>query len=177
MEKINKYQNGKIYKIISFSHPDLVYYGSTCNTLSKRFGEHQTHFKKPDHNRVVNEILKFDDAKILLVELFPCNSKIELVKREGEYILNNNCVNKKVAGRTKEEYRIQNRENILIAKRKYRENNIEKCKLLGKINYEKKKEILKEIIMCSCGSKITRSWKTQHEKTIKHLNFLNLNNG
>ena len=46
MEKDNKYSRGKIYKIISPSHPELVYYGSTCNDLYKRLHQH----KQPNNN-------------------------------------------------------------------------------------------------------------------------------
>ena len=52
----------------------------------------------------------FENCKIELVENFPCNSKEELTKREGFYIQSNDCVNKHIAGRTKEEYKEQTRE-------------------------------------------------------------------
>ena len=34
------------------------------------------------------------NEEIELVENYPCNSKEELEKKEGEYIKNNECVNK-----------------------------------------------------------------------------------
>ena len=40
-----------------------------------------------------------ENCKIALVELFPCASKMELERKEGEYIKNNDCVNKTVVGR------------------------------------------------------------------------------
>ena len=39
------YQNGKIYTIRSRSRPDLIYVGSTIQSLSTRFGEHKKTIK------------------------------------------------------------------------------------------------------------------------------------
>jgi hypothetical protein len=38
---------------------------------------------------------------------------MELDKREGEYIRNNNCINRCIAGRTQKEYYEENKEKIL----------------------------------------------------------------
>ena len=43
-------------------------------------------------------------------EDYPCNSKKELDAREGEYQKNNDCVNKRVAGRTKKQHYEDNKE-------------------------------------------------------------------
>jgi hypothetical protein len=42
-------------------------------------------------------------AKSELVEDFPCDNKEQLRQREGWYIQNNPCVNKRVAGRSVQE--------------------------------------------------------------------------
>jgi len=86
------YQNGKIYKIFSLSHPELVYYGSTTlKYLSTRFGNHRNLSRTKWCSSWV--VFQYDDARIVLVESFPCNSKDELVAKEMEYIQNNECVN------------------------------------------------------------------------------------
>ena len=41
---INRYKTSKIYKIWTTLGDD-VYYGSTCNTLEKRFSEHKLAYK------------------------------------------------------------------------------------------------------------------------------------
>lgn len=57
--------------------------------------------------------MKYDDVCIELIEEFPCNSKVELLKREGEIIKQTpNCVNRCVAGRTKKEWDEANREHV-----------------------------------------------------------------
>ena len=53
-----------------------------------------------------------DNCKIELVELYPCNSKMELEKQEGRYIKENHCVNKHIAGRTNIEYYNDNKEQV-----------------------------------------------------------------
>jgi len=134
----NKYQRGIIYAIRSH-HTDDVYLGSTTQPLHKRLHQHKCH--KLDS---VNEILKYGDAYIDLVENFPCNSKAELNKREGWYIRNSDCVNKRIAGRTQQEYDFDNKE-IFAEKAKiyYAENKesiLEKSKAYYEANKEKKSE-------------------------------------
>ena len=120
------YQKGKIYKLWSPQGTDEeVYYGSTCNDLR---------FRKYGHKRKDNfcssNILfeKYDDVRIELVEDCPCNNKADLNKKEGEYIRENNCLNKNIAGRTDKEYYKDNKEKKKEQKREYYENNKEKTK-------------------------------------------------
>jgi hypothetical protein len=77
--EINKYQNGKIYQIISYSHPDLIYYGSTIQSLSVRVASHRRDMKN-GKNVSSKSIICFEDAKILLVENYPCKNKEDLNK-------------------------------------------------------------------------------------------------
>lgn len=105
---MNKYINGKIYAIISES-AQLVYYGSTIQRLSQRSGEHHRDYR----NYILNngykcssfDVLKHYDAKIILIEEFPCTSRLELEQREGFYQKNNPCTNVYLAGRDTKKYR------------------------------------------------------------------------
>ena len=88
------YQLGKIYTIRS-SETVGVYVGSTCDNLAKRFGGHKAVYNS---NKNVSSRHIFDygveNAYIELLENYPCNSKEELHKREGEHIrMMENCVN------------------------------------------------------------------------------------
>ena len=106
---MSKYQNAKIYKIVS-NAIDQVYIGSTYQALSARMSGHRKNFK-----RYMNgldkmfctsfSILEYGDAEIILIENCPCESKEELKARERFHIENNNCVNKKIPGRTMKEYK------------------------------------------------------------------------
>ena len=135
MKNDEKYQRGKIYKIVDNGY-NLIYYGSTINLLCQRIGTHRGNYKKYLNNKSNNVSLynMFDEygienCKIELVENYPCNNKEELLKREGYYISNNECINKLIAGRTQKERYELNKEHILKK---------------AKENYEKKKELKKE---------------------------------
>tara|TARA_R110000823_G_C15701201_1_gene476481 strand:+ start:184 stop:606 length:423 start_codon:yes stop_codon:yes gene_type:complete len=81
-----------------------------------------------------------DNVKIELIELYPCNSKDELNKREGELIRSMDCVNKNIAGRTYKEYYVENKEYY----KKYNEDHKEKIKEYREEHKTEAKEYQKE---------------------------------
>jgi hypothetical protein len=120
---MSKYTQGKIYKLTS-SYTDKVYIGSTINSLNNRFSVHKCDYKswlKSQRNKITSyDLLQFADVKIELIKEFPCETKKELEKEEGKLILENNCVNRCVAGRTNKEYRDEaNKEKIKENKKEY----------------------------------------------------------
>jgi hypothetical protein len=117
------YQNGKIYKLYSPSK-NLVYFGSTVQTLSQRLGGHI----RDNNNCMSKLVLECDDYKMELVEEYPCNNKQQLAKKEGEYIKNNECVNKCVAGRGNKEYYIDNADKLKEQGKQYYNDNVDKVK-------------------------------------------------
>ena len=146
------YQHAKIYKIFSYEN-DEVYYGSTIDTLSRRMTGHRTMYKKykegkSNNNYTSFKIIELTSAKIELVENYPCNSKEELLQREGYYIKNNNCVNKNIPGRTPKEYCEENKEQRKEYNKVYYEQNKEHKKeyrkKYGEANKEKHKKYMKE---------------------------------
>ena len=185
------YANGRIYKIEPICEHDEneVYYGSTCQLLCKRMDGHRGDYKswkagKRDKTSSYELFEKYgvENCKIYLVELYPCETKEELLAREGYHIKTNKCVNKIVAGRTQKQYYEDNKEILLKQQKKYyednkeilleqqkkydlenkdkiktyRENNkdkfIEKSKIYYQNNKEKLKTRLYEKIYCSCCS-------------------------
>jgi hypothetical protein len=137
------YQKAKIYRIVS-NVCDLVYYGSTCETLSQRLAQHRANYKRylegKNNNVTSFEIIEKGNYEIVLVENYPCNSKEELHRRERFYIENNECVNKQVPCRTKKEFYEDNREKILEYQKEYREENREKISEKKKEYYEDNRE-------------------------------------
>ncbi len=107
----NKYIRGAIYKIVD-SGNNKAYYGSTINKLNSRFKGHKREYKYWKAGKLKTKTSSFiifdefgvDNCTIELILEYPCNSRTELKKKEGEYIKNNECVNKLIAGRTKKEY-------------------------------------------------------------------------
>ena len=97
------YQNAKIYKIWSPS-TDKIFIGCTTeNLLSQRIAHHISEYKrylsgKDNIKSTSYDIISLGDAVIELIELFPCNSKDELLKRQAYHInLNKDiCINKTV---------------------------------------------------------------------------------
>lgn len=76
------YQQGKIYSIRSRSRPDLIYIGSTTQSLSMRMIGHRV----PSSKCSSKEIIDTGDAYIELIENFPCNDRYELNARENRHM-------------------------------------------------------------------------------------------
>jgi hypothetical protein len=130
------YQNAKIYKLVSNISTD-IYIGSTVNKLSHRLNHH-----KYKTNTCISKQLFANDAvvQIILIEMFPCNSKIELVAREHHYITTVSCINKRIPFITDivivngdqtewhKEYYKANKEHIKECNKEYKEANKYKIK-------------------------------------------------
>ena len=101
---------GRIYRIISESHPEVFpYYGSTIRPLKERWSKH----KSPFNNTGSKQLMGFEDVRMELVEEFVCESITTLRQREQWYIDNHPCCNEKNAvGMDRKEYRKANREHI-----------------------------------------------------------------
>ena len=145
------YENGKIYSIKSKKTED-IYIGSTILTLKERFNHHKYSYKYYQNGKGCYkssyEIVKYDDAYIELLEDYPCESKKELCKKEGEYIRNNKCINRNIAGRTQKEldkeYYEKHKERIKKRKKEYYEKHKEKRNEYDKEYRTKNKEKIKK---------------------------------
>jgi hypothetical protein len=161
------YQRGKIYKLVN-DEMGLTYYGSTCNELRKRFHTHKSETNRSSSKKLFEK----GEVQIILVEKYPCNDKMELLKRERYYIENNECVNKNIPLRTDKEYYNDNKEKY----RDYYQNNKESMNKKSRDYHEKNKESMnkkqKEKFNCECGGKFTRIHKATHLKTNRHQNYL-----
>tara|TARA_R110002012_G_scaffold102783_1_gene242358 strand:+ start:72 stop:776 length:705 start_codon:yes stop_codon:yes gene_type:complete len=127
------YSKGKIYKIVNDVN-DKVYYGSTIQKLCYRMCQH-----RDKHNHCMSKKLNVNikECKIILVENINCKSKEELEKRERWYIENNECVNKRIPGRTTKEYYEENKHRLRLEKKIYSEKNKEKIQQYREENKEK----------------------------------------
>lgn len=137
------YKNGKIYCIRS-KLSDEVYIGSTCVPLSKRMTHHRAGCKA-GRNCASAKLIALGDAYIELIEEYPCENKEQLNRREGEIMrAHTNRVNKRIAGRTDQEYHQDNSEMIAKRCRKWREANPEKVAEYAKANREKNRDKINE---------------------------------
>ena len=159
------YKNSKIYQLWSPSNLDLVYIGSTTQTLSLRMGQHRSKYKQylnGTYNYVSSfKVLECPDARIELIEEVKCESRAELHKIEGKYIRERDCVNKVIAGRTMKEYR-----------RTHKEQRNEYGRQYYRTHKEKIKEKMSVKVQCECGSSVSKRNISTHRKTKKHQTYL-----
>ena len=143
------YQNSKIYKLVSNKTSD-IYIGSCLMRLSTRLCGH-----KHKSNKAVSRNLFINDAiiTIVLIEIFPCNTKNELKARELHHITTNNCINVNKPFVCEipcsdikawhKEYQQANKEHISANQKEYRQANKEHISANQKEYYQANKEHLR----------------------------------
>lgn len=173
------YSQGKIYTIRCKVNTFLIYVGSTTQSLSQRWGGHKKDsLRKPQIILYTNIKNDWDNWYIELYEKFPCGSKEELMKKEGEIIRLIGNLNKNVAGRTMKEYdeerktnpeRIHQKKEIGI---KYRAEKADEIKINKKEYFQKNSEKIKKDrsikVKCECGCEVSKGNLGEHRKSVKH---------
>jgi hypothetical protein len=156
MGELNKFQEGKIYKIICDDF-DKIYIGSTVQKLSQRLASHKA--KQCCYSK---ELFEYPNVRIELIEQYPCNSKDELTKREQYYINENRdiCINNKNAYISKEDAKERDRLHLIEYYR---------------LNRDVIREQQKEKMICECGVEINKNHKQRHIETEKHIELMKLN--
>jgi hypothetical protein len=170
------YNKGKIYTLRCRTDDNLIYVGSTIQALCERLAQHKCRGNdNKNKNRLVYTTInnEWDKWYIELYELYPCNCKEELSKREGEIIRQIATLNSRIEGRTHKEYYLDNKERLNIINTNNYQNNKEEIKLKFKERYNNNKEELKKKITCECGCIISKHHLNSHKKTQRHTNFLN----
>ena len=194
------YQNGKIYKITGTTDEgeELIYIGSTTLSLCQRLAGHKCYAKQGNYYSS-KQVVLCNDCLITLIELYPSNSKDELLMRERYYYDLYDCVNMVRPFRFKEEdkeikkkyqneyhnknreqilekqkeYHKKNREQILEKQKEYREENREILRKIANQFYENNKELIKqqrkETTTCECGCIIRKDCLSQHKKSKIHI--------
>ena len=164
------YNKSIIYKICC---NDLkikeIYIGSTTN-FTKRKQLHKSccnNINGKLHHLKLYKCIRDNGGwvnwSMILIDTVSCESKLELLKIEREYIEKNNSVlNCQIPSRTNKEYKKQYREVKKEYNSEYYQNNKQK------IN-EKRKEKM----TCECGSTFRACEKSKHYKTKKHIEFKN----
>ena len=77
------YKLGKIYKLTILDDKDLVYYGSTIQSLSMRLVGHKADYKryKLRKRNYVSSFKLFETGKYVMISLmedYPCNSMLNV---------------------------------------------------------------------------------------------------
>jgi len=136
---------GYIYKLTS-PNTNMIYIGSTSNSLKKRRSAHICQFRRysllPDEckQKYVSsfDLIKLGKVNIELIEEIKTDNKKDLREKEREHILKNKdlVLNKSIPNRSPKEWYADNSTNI---KAKYQINK-EKIKQYYKDNIEHYKE-------------------------------------
>ena len=121
------YQNGKVYKIVS-DQTDQIYVGSTCLSLAQRLAGHKSNYKtflkRGTHFITSFDIVKYDDCKIILIEVFPCDQRCELEAREYYHMKGfENKVNTVMPTRTSKQHYQENKELYQEKNKNYNEGH------------------------------------------------------
>ena len=159
------YGKAMIYKIVPKDNNDYCYIGSTCDFKSRK-NQHKTVCNNPNSRSYNYPIYKhirdnggWNEYEMILIEYYPCETKLELCKRERECkeIYNDN-LGRDIPGRTKKEYYQDNKKTILEKRKEYHQDNQEKIA-----------EQAKEKIECSiCNCYIRKHDFKRHTLTKKH---------
>jgi hypothetical protein len=176
------YSNGKIYKIVCNITGD-IYIGSTCEPiLARRLAGHVSTYKSylngKGNNITSFKIIANGNYDIVLIELFPCDTKDQLHARESHYTQTIQCVNRiknqglcnALGGKNSYDkfYRDDHKEQI----KQYTFDNKERKKQYDVTNQEHIRTQQKTVLICQCGSLYTRCNKSHHEQTNKHQEYL-----
>jgi len=153
------YSTGTVYKIICRLDSDIVYIGSTFNSLRNRWQHHRSNYgrylKAENHSMIYPYFEKYgiENFKIIKIKEYKCYRENRSDRRhlnvyETLWINKTKCVNKVVPFCIKK-----------LSKKQYREENKEKIR-------SKKKEPKLCII---CKNNITNSHFKRHSRTPKHI--------
>jgi hypothetical protein len=185
------YSKGLIYKIVcNDTECKSIYIGSTIS-FKHRKSKHKsdcTNENKKSYNLKIYQSIRdnggWDNWQMILVEYYPCETKLELEKREREIYeelkadLNTNkpYISKEEILEIKKENRKTNIEFFRKRDKEYYKNNKQKRLLYGKeyreLNTDKLKEYRKQKITCQCGSIVGILKVRRHERTKKHIKYM-----
>jgi hypothetical protein len=164
------YSNGKIYKIVCNITGD-IYIGSTCEPILARrlaghVGNYKSYLNGKGNNITSFKIIANGNYDIVLIELFPCDSKDQLHARESHYTQNIQCVNKvKNQGLLIELGRID-------YNKQYNVDHKDQHKQYYVANKEHIRTHKNTVIYCECGCSYTRQNKARHERSEKHKEYV-----
>jgi len=108
---VRDYSKGKVYKIVVDTEEEYKpYVGSTIQGLAERMGGHRSNYKrwKEEETTLCSSFELFDKfgitkCKIILLEEYPCDSKMKLLMKEREWFDKIECCNKTKPLRKEEE--------------------------------------------------------------------------
>jgi len=160
------YSKAIIYKLCC-KDPEItdIYVGSTCDKYTRK-SHHKGNVTNPNNERPVYKYIRkhggFDNWNFVPIEVYPCESKTELVIRERYWFEKLGAsLNSCYPQRSYKEWYQASKEKVAEKTKKYREKHKEKIR-----KFKSNKEV------CECGETFTHCHKARHERTDKHLLFI-----
>ena len=190
------YNESTIYKLCCKDTTiEEIYIGSTIN-FGRRKSKHKqdcNDINKRGYNYKVYQFIRdnggWDNWDMILIAKVNCNDRLELRKKEREFMEEYKpSLNMVIAQQTKierkeyckknsKEYYKTNKEKLSIRNKEHyktnREERIEKQKKYRETNKEEIREKAKVKITCECGTILAKGNLPHHRKTKKHINFIN----
>ena len=167
---------------------DYTYIGSTRD-FNQRKKKHKNACNNPNNSsynykvyQMIREAGGWDKCEMVPVEEYECENGIQARMREEvlrkEY---NALMNTNKASHNKQEYNAEywvlNKEKLEIQKKEWYNANKERVSQKGKEWYEANKvEVLEKLnkkYSCECGGCYTHCNKKTHDRTQKHLKYIN----
>ena len=190
------YKNTIIYKIQHIEKDDLLYVGHTTQ-FTKRKYKHKKLCKNDQKllYKIIRDNGGWDMFVMKPIMEFPCENKTQACIQEDkcriELKANMNSIgctyNEEKVKVYRKEYKLKNKETINEKNREYyqehkderkayRESISEEQKIYKKEWYKANKDEINqkryEKYTCYCGCEITKTNKSQHEKSKKHKDFV-----
>lgn len=184
------YRKGKIYTLIDVKSNTILYVGSTCQTLNRRYAGHVVDMKRRGHLKIYKKIAKLKSGfAIKLYKLYPCNTRNKLRKEEGRIVSKLlkkgiKLYNMVLPGRTTKQW--EKTETGKLVHKRYKQSDAGKASIkrykqsdVGKAAAKRYKQsdagkatakkYRQKIIKCECGKYITQGNRYQHLKSKKHI--------
>lgn len=155
----------KIYRIVC-NETGEIYFGKTIRTLQERLRLHISKLNCTSRQIILRSNYGIEQINSTFDEE-------ESVRLERYYIETFECVNERVPGRLEKEWREENKEELKQKNKEWNELNPEYMKEYYEEHKEEISEKRKEQYTCECGSIFTICNKARHEKTQKHINYIN----
>ncbi len=166
------YSKGKIYRLV---HGEItVYIGSSGTTLSKRMCKHRSSARKGKTYNIYKYMREvgLENIRIVLIELWPCQSKEELVQREQHWIEHCDFPNVDLKNTKRAYCTIENKRlDHNVRSQRYKKTVKGEA---TKMRYYKSENGLaaaqrkREPFVCTCGCTVVFTNRFRHRRTEKH---------
>jgi hypothetical protein len=143
-----------------------------CNNDIEARQKEQFYIKELNANLNIIRAFRTEDEKI--EQINKDNRTPEQIREKTKKYYNEN---KEICNETSKLYYHTNKEYFEEKRKEYyelhKEELSEKSKIYRELNKEKIKQRDFEIIKCVCGKSFIKKSKSRHEKTLKHLDYIN----